>query len=105
MGRRATAEDKKSEKTILTLKDMEGEWLEQWDHRDKYVRRPPSLHHLSFSQHGRMCCSSSKKKTDDDEDEPNNQEKPTKNSQVDEDDPFGAFKTIFGCEGLCCMDP
>ena len=103
--RRATAEDKKSEKTILTLKDMEGEWLEQWDHRDKYVRRPPSLHHLSFSQHGRMCCSSSKKKNDDDEDEPNNQEKPTKNSQVDEDDPFGAFKTIFGCEGLCCMDP
>ena len=35
--RPATKQDKDAEKTVMEVEDMDGDWLLQWDIRDKYL--------------------------------------------------------------------
>ena len=111
--RRATEEDKKIEKAVLEIEDMEGVWYQQWDMRDKYLRRQAVLHHCCFSQFARMYVTSSKKKTEEDDSEETGEgdgiddgmSSQTKESnKKDEDNPFVSFHSVAGCEGECCQD-
>ena len=38
----------------MTIEDVEGEWVNSLDMRDKYMQRPAVLHHCPFAQFARM---------------------------------------------------
>ena len=38
----------------MTIEDVEGEWVNSLDMRDKNMQRPDVLHHCSFAQFARM---------------------------------------------------
>ena len=67
--RRATEQDKKQQKDIINIEDVDGDWCEQIDFRDKYLRRPAELHHCSLSQFARMYKTSQNNTPDDLENE------------------------------------
>ena len=102
--RRATKQDQEAEKVTVQIEDMEGDWLVQWDIRDKYIRRPKNLHHLPFSHFARIYCAASKgKEKEERADDEEKQDIP--DSAVNNDNPFAPFKTVAGCEQVCCKDP
>ena len=104
--RPATKQDKEAEKAVIEVEDREGDWLQQWDIRDKYVRRPKNLHHLTFSHFSRIYCSASKGEKEENEETSDDAEKQdTPDCAIDTNDPFASFKTVAGCEQRCCQDP
>ena len=108
--RKATAEDKKQEKTILTIEDVEGEWVNSWDMRDKYLRRPAVLHHCSFAQFARMysTCKTPKQGDDtdtlEDVDQPDEPDEEPTHKPKQHETPWDSFKILARCKGLCCHE-
>ena len=68
--RKANPEDIKAGRATFQLEGVEGQWIEQWDMRSKYCRRPSELAHLSFSQWARMMEATNGSKKVDDEESP-----------------------------------
>ena len=105
--RRATEQDKKQQKDIINIEDVDGDWCEQIDFRDKYLRRPAELHHCSLSQFARMYKTSQNNTPDDLENEGEGDEPGDERPQKKSNKPancFTSFNTVFGCDGVCCEE-
>ena len=111
--RKATKGDIEAGHSVFQIEGVEGEWMEQWDMRSKYVRRDPKLWNISFSQFARMLeATSASRKTNDEEtdDQPEEinfeeGEEETAEENKDKDEPwYVPFEKVMMCSHRCCTD-
>ena len=114
--RKATKGDIEAGIAVFQLEGVDGDWMEQWDMRSKYLRRDPKLWNMSFSQFARMleASSASRRTTDEDtadngeqseEDDPDTNEEATGTDDQDKDEPwYVPFQRVMMCSHRCCTD-
>ena len=111
--RKATKGDVEAGHPVFQIEGVEGEWMEQWDMRSKYVRRDPKLWNMSFSQFARMleATSTSRRPNDEEtEDQPEEiefekGEEDTATEAQDKDEPwYVPFEKVMMCSHRCCTD-
>ena len=114
--RKATKGDVEAGRQVFQLEGVEGDWMEQWDMRSKYLRRDKKLWNLSFAQFARMletASASRRSKDEDSGDQPENLEadeiedtlEDSKTNGQDKNEPWEApFKKVMMCSHLCCTD-
>ena len=112
--RKATKGDVEAGHQVFQLEGVEGEWMEQWDMRSKYLRRDPKLWNLSFSQFARMleATSASRRASDEENDEEGEQaeddnfdkdEEEAATENQDKDQPwYVQFQKVMMCSHRCC---
>ena len=94
----------------MTIEDVEGEWVNSWDMRDKYLRRPAVLHHCSFAQFARMysTCKTPKPGEDvdtlEDVDQPDEADEEPPQKPKQQETTWDSFKILARCKGLCCQE-
>ena len=114
--RKATKSDVEAGLAVFQIEGVDGEWMEQWDLRSKYLRRDPKLWNISFSQFARMleATSASRKakyeETADngeqsEEDDLDTDEEATGTENQDKDEPwYVPFQRVMMCSHRCCTD-
>ena len=114
--RKATKGDVEAGRDVFQLEGVEGNWMEQWDMRSKYLRRDTKVWNLSFAQFARMMetASASRRSKDEDagdqpdhlelEDMDDNLEDTAKEGQDKNESWDVAFKKVMICSHLCCTD-
>ena len=110
--RKATKGDVEAGRQVFQLEGVEGDWMEQWDMRSKYLRRDTKIWNLSFAQFARMLETSSTSRRSKDEetgDEPadlvEDEVEDTARECQDKDEPWDVpFKKVMMCSHLCCTD-
>ena len=108
--RKATPEDVKEGRGVFQLEGVEGSWMEQWDMRSKYVRRPGEYAHISFSQWARMMEAHNETKKKDEESgevreaEENVDMDEEEGSEAVEKPWFAPFHKVMMCSHQCCTD-
>ena len=111
--KRATEADRTAGKEVMDIEGMEGEWCEQWDMRDKYMRRDERLHHIGMAQYAKMHRAGSKAAKGEeeeetpgsDEDDPTEsyQKKPRAKKDVRNSTHPQLFEVVC-CQGDCCKE-
>ena len=114
--RKATKVDVEAGLPVFQLEGVDGDWMEQWDLRSKYLRRDPKLWNLSFSQFARMLEATSASRRANDEDAEDNgdesedddfdkDEEEAGASNQDKDEPwYVPFQRVMMCSHRCCTD-
>ena len=108
--RKASPEDVKAGRDVFQLEGVQGSWMEQWDMRSKYCRRPAELAHVCFAQWARMmeAHSSTKKKDEESgevgEAEENMDMSVEEGSESVEETWFAHFHKVMLCSHQCCTD-
>ena len=115
--RKATKGDIEAGRAVFELEGVEGEWMEQWDMRSKYMRRDVKCWSLSFCQFARMMESSNQSgnekeeegdgvsDAEDDAEDPLDDEQDEEGSKKEERAPWYApFYKVMVCSHRCCTD-
>ena len=114
--RKATKGDVEAGRQVFQIEGVEGDWMEQWDMRSKYLRRDPKVWNLSFAQFARMLETTSSSRRSKDEETGDQQEdlevneieenlEDTATDGQDKDEHWDApFKKVMMCSHLCCTD-
>ena len=111
--RKATKGDVEAGHPVFQIEGVEGEWMEQWDMRSKYLRRDPKLWNMSFAQFARMLeATSASRRTNDEETEDQPEEgdfdkgeEETAEENQDKDEPwYVPFEKVMMCSHHCCTD-
>ena len=111
--RKATKGDIEAGRAVFQLEGVEGEWMEQWDMRSKYMRRDVKYWTLSFCQFARMLEATSQSKKEKEEEAGG--ESDAEGSPDDDQDEEGAkkderapwyapFYKVMVCSHRCCTD-
>ena len=114
--RKATKGDIEAGRQVFQLEGVEGDWMEQWDMRSKYLRRDTKVWNLSYAQFARMLETASASRRSKDEDTGDQREdvevdkmednlEDTATDGQDMDEPWDVpFKKVMMCSHLCCND-
>ena len=108
--RKANPEDIKAGRATFQLEGVEGQWMEQWDMRSKYCRRPSELAHLTFSQWARMMEATNGCKKVDEEESGDLEEFAEDDMEVEEENQvrdkpwYQPFHKVMICTHQCCTD-
>ena len=114
--RKATKGDIEAGRQVFQLEGVEGDWMEQWDMRSKYLRRDNKVWNLSFAQFARMmetASGSRRSKDEDNGDQPGDLEVDDVEENLedvatdgqDTNEAWDApFKKVMMCTHLCCTD-
>ena len=116
--RKANKGDIEAGRQVFQLEGVEGDWMEQWDMRSKYLRRDTKVWNLCFAQFARMMetASASHRSKDEDtvdqgkdvdevEDDLEDNVEDVARKDQDKDEPWDVpFKRVMMCSHLCCTN-
>ena len=112
--RKATKGDIEAGRQVFQLEGVEGDWMEQWDMRSKYLRRDTKVWNLSFAQFARMMETATASRRPKDEDTgdqdfevdeiEDNLEETAREGQGKDERWDAPFKKVMMCSHLCCTD-
>lgn len=109
--RRAQKSDIIAGNEVVQLEGVEGDWMEMWDMRSKYLRRTKEYYNISFSQFARMFTAKNVKTDEEKEDEAKDDERDQKGDQTsvekehqgEKEKPwYSSFHNIMECSHKCC---
>ena len=108
--RKAFPQDVEAGRDVFQLEGVTGSWIEQWDMRTKYCRRPAEYAHACFAQWARMMEAHSLTKKKDEESgevgeaEENVDMSVEEGSEAVEEPWFAPFHKVMVCSHQCCTD-
>ena len=102
--RKAYKQDVAAGKNVFEMEGMEGDWLESWDMRSKYMRRDRQLYNMSFAHFARMMESAPKTSKEKEPAEAGNGDEVGKSEapKKEEEAWYAPFHKVMECSHMCC---